>query len=497
MKIVLLPLDERPCNSLFPKELPLNNEITLVTPPANLLSSKKQVCNIKALHQWLIKECRDADYALLSLDTLLYGGIVPSRIHHDRIGTLIRRSKTLSVLKRNNPKIKIFVNELIMRTPSYSNATEEPDYFDICGRELWEYGCLLDKEKRGIINDEEKAKMEELSSRIPKAYLNDLMKRRDINKRATIQNLRYILNGTIDYFIIPQDDCAPYGFTSIDRRDISAFLHENGLDNKVFMYPGADEAGMVLISRALNDYYKNTPKIFVKYASEEKKDVIPEYEDRSIDLSIFSHSFIVRAIRTYIYEEADLVLGVNLTTMPLNPGELSKEKKDELLTEFVNFLEKAHQDGKVVGISDVNICNRGDIDLFKKLSKKKMLDKIDAYAGWNTASNSTGTTIAMMMSYLYSKDENKKKYALLCRYAEDVFYMGPIRDTMNRDIWNSKGDDVTIENLSYRKDEFTKFVEDNLNKYLKEYDLSKVYDYKSLKIFFPWNRTFEIGLKVD
>ena len=105
MKIVFLPLDERPCNYIYPQELPLSEKISLILPPSNLMSNKKQVCDIDLLHRWLINECKDADYALLSLDTLLYGGIIPSRLHHDDFETLTKRSAILEQIKKNNPHI--------------------------------------------------------------------------------------------------------------------------------------------------------------------------------------------------------------------------------------------------------------------------------------------------------------------------------------------------------------------------------------------------------
>ena len=479
MKIVLLPLDERPCNSIFPQELPLNSEITFVVAPISLLSQKKKVCDIAKLHEWLINECKDADYALIALDTLLYGGIVPSRLHHDKYETIIKRSEVLRVLKKNNPKLKIYVNELIMRTPSYSNSTEEPDYFDHFGRQLWEYGYYLDKEQLNIITSEERKKLSELYKSIPQACLKDLLTRRDINKRVTINNLKYLLDGTISYFIIPQDDCAPYGFTSIDRREINKFLVENELHRRVVMYPGADEAGMVLVSAAMNDFFMNhNPKIYVKYSCDSYKDFIPDYEDRPASESIKTHIHNTKAINTIEYGYADIVLAVNVPNT------------EESLKEFVSFIKKALNDNKIVGISDIAICNRGDMRLFNELHKEGLLDKIHAYAGWNTASNSTGTVLANLITYFYSENEEKRKFSLISRYLEDVFYMNDIRDHLN----NVK--DVDIEKLDSYQESFKQYIVDEMNKNVKKYNLDKLYEYKELRVYFPWNRTFEIGLEV-
>lgn len=484
MKIVLLPLDERPCNSLFPKELPLSHDIVLVLPPLELLSKMKKTCDIAKLHEWLINECKDADYALIALDTLLYGGIVPSRLHHETLETLQKRSEVLHVLKQNNPKIKIFVNELIMRTPCYSNSIEEPDYFDVCGRELWEYGYYLDKSLQNLLTNAEQEKMDALYESLPKDHLKDLMDRREINKQATLNNLKYILEGVIDYFIIPQDDCAPFGFTSIDRRAIRKFLVENQLANKVLMYPGADEAGLVLISKTLNDYYKKMPKVYIKYSYEDSKNFIPEFEDRPVDISLSEHLIIAGAERTYDYDSADMVLAVNVPN-----------KEDKLL-DFVNFLVISKNDNKVVGLSDVSYCNRGDLALFEKLYEKDMLGTIDAYAGWNTSSNSTGTVIANMMAYFYSKDDEKKNLSLVSRYIEDVFYMGEVRNSVAELVKEAGVEEFTTDNLEWGKKELMTFVTSRFEDLSKKYELNKVYNAHEIKVYFPWNRIFEIGLLV-
>jgi hypothetical protein len=125
MKIVLLPLDERPCNLNYPSLMPVGDDIKIVTPDRSILSLKKKRCDLTILHNWLINECLDADYLICSMDTLLYGGIVPSRLHHDSLEEITNRSNILRLIKDNNPKIKIYANELIMRTPCYSYSDEE------------------------------------------------------------------------------------------------------------------------------------------------------------------------------------------------------------------------------------------------------------------------------------------------------------------------------------------------------------------------------------
>ena len=224
MKLVILPLDERPCNLYYPKILPLDSDIKIVTPPSELLSVGKKVCDISKLNDWLLDACKDADYAVIALDTLCYGGIVPSRLHHDKYEDIIKRSNVIREIKKINPNIHIFANELIMRCPAYSIAVEEPDYFDECGLEIFLNGWYTDKEAKGKLSEEEKELMKVNRSKIKEEYLDDFISRRQINREVTMYNLSLVKEGIVEFFSIPQDDCSEFGYSTVDRRFIEAYI---------------------------------------------------------------------------------------------------------------------------------------------------------------------------------------------------------------------------------------------------------------------------------
>ena len=74
-KIVLLPLDERPCNFDYPHRMP-KTECTLLLPPKEIMGNKKKAGDTEQIVRWLLDNVAEADAMILSLDTLLYGGIV-------------------------------------------------------------------------------------------------------------------------------------------------------------------------------------------------------------------------------------------------------------------------------------------------------------------------------------------------------------------------------------------------------------------------------------
>ena len=80
-KVVLLPLDERPCNYVFPQRIFKETDIEVVTCDLSILGKKKTPAQIDKLQAFLLDETRDAFGLVVSIDMLLYGGIVPSRLH--------------------------------------------------------------------------------------------------------------------------------------------------------------------------------------------------------------------------------------------------------------------------------------------------------------------------------------------------------------------------------------------------------------------------------
>ncbi|MDG0813567.1 DUF4127 family protein [Cohnella rhizosphaerae] len=88
----------------------------------------------------MLEQVRTADYAILSIDQLVYGGIVPSRLHRLTEAACMERLTLARQLKEINPSVKLLAFNLIMRAPAYSSSEEEPDYYALYGAELCERG---------------------------------------------------------------------------------------------------------------------------------------------------------------------------------------------------------------------------------------------------------------------------------------------------------------------------------------------------------------------
>jgi hypothetical protein len=490
MKALLLPLDERPCNRVFPQMIAADSDIELSVPDSEILGRKKTPSHTEEINAYLKDHAGHCDSMILSVDQLLYGGLLPSRIHHQDKEELEKNLEVLKELKKINPSLKIYAFQCIMRCPQYSSSEEEPDYYEQYGHEIFRHGWLQDKKNReGLSEEEEK----ELSSiQIPAEICRDYEKRRSTNIALNERTLEYLQNGIIDFLVIPQDDSSPYGYTAIDQKKILKSIEERHLQNRTMVYPGADEVGMSLLTRACNEYRQQSPAVYPFYASVNGPSIIPLYEDREMYESLKSHVMVTGA-HLSSEEKADIILAVNC------PGKFMQESfakakdssysADRNLMWFVSEIERKIQEGKKVALCDSAYANGGDRQLIELLDQKELLDRLFAYAGWNTNCNTLGTVLSQSQITNVPPIRNT-----VYRILEDVFYQAEIRMDIVENVLPGMG-------LSYYdfKDRETDVEREIENRVVKEYEkmnLSKKHPLKKIEVYMPWHRMFEIGMHI-
>ncbi|WP_203289091.1 DUF4127 family protein [Metabacillus sp. cB07] len=500
-KIVLVPLDERPCNHVFPEQLAAISDFTLVKAPIHLLGNKKVPAKVEELWEWLYQEIQDADCVVLSIDMLLYGGIVPSRLHTMNETECRNILNKISKLKELNPSLTVYTFHLIMRCPSYSSSDEEPDYYEDWGRDIFRYGFIKHKQTLNLADDSELKELTEIKQRLPKEYLNDYLDRRKKNTQVNQAAVELVAQGAIDFHIIPQDDAAPYGLTAQDQQLVRSYVQEKEVMLKVYMYPGADEVGNVLITRFINKENEYVPKVYPRYSSVHGPNVIPRYEDRPFGETLKYQIMAAGGILVDSEPEANIVLLIN------SPGEdmmEASQQNDQIrgyevfrniteLAEYGEYVTKSLK--KHCAVADVAFANGGDLQFIKLLKQKEILFELSGYAGWNTSSNTLGTVIPhSMLTSFYGRNETHLDFLSL-RFVEDAGYCGQIRrkvcDQHLPEMGHTymKVDGQTGEVAVLVKRELEAFIQKEL-----EYDNHRVLiDF----CYMPWSRMFEVGLSVS
>jgi len=514
-KIIYLPLDERPCNYNYPAQLASMTDLTLIEPPRSLLGVKKHPAEYELLKQWLEKESLDATRLIVSIDMLVYGGIVPSRLHHLTEKECTYRLELLKLLKTNNPSLKIYANNLIMRVPSYDSDDEEPTYYAQYGRKLFEYGWKLDRGERETLDDTEARILTELTMQIPSEVLNDYTGRRATNSFVNRLVIRYTEEGIIDKLVIPLDDNAEYGFSAKEQRELLFLVDKNNLADRVMIYPGADEIGCTLFAGIFCEIKNYVPEVFIRYSSTAGPFIIPRYEDRSLNESIKSHITASGACISDSSSESDFVLMVNAPPVGQSEAAESFQSYRERnhayysechLNEFRQAIRTYSQKGRFIALADVAVSNGADHSLMKLLSKGHDLQLLNAFAAWNTSGNTLGTVIAhsVVASY-YSKMTSEEVDAvwrknsdsfLLRRLIEDWGYQTVVRNEVISTVLPELG--VTTIDLGSSEDEIREAIKEGLNEFCCTYLMDLTDSSKPLvaDVTLPWHRTFELDFKL-
>ncbi|MGI6781314.1 MAG: DUF4127 family protein [Acholeplasmataceae bacterium] len=497
-KIVHLPLDERPCNYDFPFKMFNKGDIKVVRPDKEDMGFKKEPGDIKKLHEFLLKETQDAYGLVISIDTLLFGGIVPSRSHFFEEEFLETRLKVLEQVKQQNPNIVIHAYDLIMRTPRYNDDEEEPDYYRYAGMSIFEKGFLEHKKELGLASPEELDKLDKIV--IEPRYLKDYLRRRNINTNLTLKSVDLVDKGIINFLVIPQDDSAEFGWTAKDQVKVRTYIEKKNLQNKIYIYPGADEVGSILFARMANKIFNRKPKMYIKYPSITSGIIIPTLEDRFLDTSVKYQITAAGGVVVSSISEADMVVFVNAPSDWMLPSSHQHVKHkgyttQRNLVEFVETMEYVITKlNKPVTLADLGFDNGGDIELVKMLNKKDLLLKLASYASWNIPCNALGTAIAFGVSYLLFGRTIDHQSFLVHRFLEDVGYCSHTRYHIRTNVVASHGYNIYF--IGEQRGTISKIVQEEIEKFINANLTTLKGKYEILDCFMPWVRTYEVGLEV-
>lgn len=440
MKISLLPIDNRPvCYNLVKDITSIDNSIELFLPNRELLGDLTKHANVEALFDWL-KSLEDVDCIILSLDTLIYGGLIPSRRSKDTFEIINERLNTLKQILETK-MAKVYAFSSIMRISNNNYNEEEKEYWSEYGKKIFEYS--FEFHKTGI----------EPNSDIPKNILEDYVKTRTRNFEVNKRLLQFEKDGLFEFLIFSKDDCAQYGFNVMEANE----LKNMGANIKT----GADEIPLTLLARAL----KKEIKIFVEYMEPENIDLISNYEDVSIKKSVEGQLELAGFNQVLDSDKADIILIVN--NFKIKQGEHVMSWDTEPFNKAFNMPNKSF------AIADVRFANGADNNFVEMLLQNIDLKNFYGYAGWNTSANTLGSLLATIKTKFKANQYNDiafKKLQLI-RFLDDWAYQANVRKMIN------KPQDISTMMKPYE------------NKLFKILGINPI---ENIKYSYPWNRKFEI-----
>lgn len=463
-KIGLIPIDNRPVCYTLPKMIAnIDSDIKLYLPPKKLLGSLSKNADRNALFEWL-EDINNIDYLVISADTLIYGGLIPSRRSNDSKQEIENRLLKLRniLLKKNNCKTLVFSS--IMRISNNNYNEEEKTYWAEFGEKIFKYSFELHRfEVEGDNTAKENAT--ELAKEIPAEILIDWLTTRERNFSINKELVKMLDDGIFDTLIFSKDDCAKYGFNVKEANyfELLAQTRKN-----LLIKTGADEIPLTMLSRCISDNKKI--KIAPVFTNPTETDLISKYEDVSVINSVKSQ-ILTAGASVSNPEEADLILYVN--NFQGEQGELVMNVHTE---PFDGEFQKFYRPYFVV---DILNANGADNYFVSKMFKNGIDDNFCGYSAWNTTGNSLGSGIAAAITKFLAQNYKEIAFKKLqtVRLLDDWAYQANLREFFKQ---------KNLTDLTEIKKYFSEY-EKNVQNVLNS-------DKFEIKYSFPWNRFFEIEI---
>lgn len=498
--IIFVPHDNRPISFKQTADNIRDLGYEVLTPPEELLGNREDpYAKPEELSKWVIENAKKADAAVISSDSMVYGSLVASRKHNLSEDVVLARVHNFEKIHQANPNMKLYVFGSIMRTPQTSEASgsEDANYYAQYGTDIARYTALTDKLEQDGLTHKERKQLQQYEQKIPKAALDDWLSRRQGNFLVSKNLIDLARNDVITYLALGCDDNAKYSQTNKERRALDNYGSDLG-ELKYQSVAGIDEIGYVLLTRAVNNLQGDIPFVSVHYAKGTGENTIPAYSNEPIKKSIATHIKMAGGMKVNSDKRADLVFMVN-TNFDGTTGAANDLNNvyipNENIIDFVNMVDEAVQANKKVGIGDITFGNGSDNALMFSLYGKNLLDKLNAYSGWNTPTNSTGYALAMGMGANYTDRVGILKM-LEVRYLDDWLYQANIRQAVANRL-NSMPGEGDYGNTKTRTLPAEKLATEALQKIIADYGLEKFEGQSYVadaQIRFPWQRMFEADI---
>ena len=489
-RIALLPLDDRPVNVRLPGDVAAVAGVTLDVPPVEVLPTYRAAGDTAALGSWLLERATDPAtvHVVVSVDMLLYGGLIASRTSTDTTRDVLERLDVLREVRRRRPELPISAVSLVTRASNSYSAAEEPEYWTTHGKEIHALGG----DAHRLLAETDVLPLSELTD-VPAEIVSDYSARRLRNHIVNLSTLALVEDETLDFLAITADDTAPFAAGSAEQVWLRHWMRMLPSGRNVLMYPGADEVGAALVARALAANADVTASFSVACADAEGMTRIPPYENMSLAASASRQIRAAGAVEVAAGGDVTLVLHAP------DPArhDMFRGRPDAVdeaaVSGTVALIQERLDAGELVALADVRYPNGADEALVRALAEAGVLGRLEAFGGWNTAGNTLGSVVAVAAAAVVGRatgsfDHRAARIALLTRLLDDFAYQAVVRTDAGPglfpDIYPMADDEQVATAERVIRDELSALMDTML----------PADDVRIEELTLPWRRSFEIGL---
>ena len=511
-RVVLVPLDSRPPCRQQVVDLGRIAGLDVVTPPAECMDYYSQPGDTRAMQDWLMTAVQPGDAVIISIDQLLYGGLLAARekqapeAMQDALVTYLR------TLHAAHPDVPIYAFSILPRlTPQ-----DTIDGYDE-RRALIAYSRLVGRKAAGFSIDE--AELARLRGRISDKSLETYEGHFRENAALNEKLVALTKDGTLTRLVLGQDDGEPYGIPYIEKAAIQQTIAELGLtEQQCFLTHGADEIAQTLLAAYACERTGYHPRVAIAATDPEAKTRVMPY--MAVDCETVAEEKIRLMGGTIADNSKDADLTLFLSANDSDEGSMdTRQAAADFLTACI-----ASPDDTPVALVDLSKHFDAKEPLLPLLLNRDFpITRLAAYAGWNTTSNAIGTALSAaaireavtsqpLATYEARAVAAESTRFLQNRVLEDYFYLKADIDPINHALKKAGYRNTSDLDLEHNHRWATAMLQKKLQLQTILYKHSKslrapfpvpqtdeqlaIYDLRT-DTSFPWPRTFEIYLETE
>jgi hypothetical protein len=416
--------------------------------------------------------------AVLSLDTLAYGGLIPSRMNTEPLSVLEGRVADFMAQLQPGHRPR-YAFSSVLRIPNYNYAEEEPDYWQKYGQLLYQFSAETHQQGEMPAS---------LFGKIPGPVLNDFLSRREKNFTLNQYFLALVQNHTLDLLTYCQDDTGPYGLNVQEARKLGRLIDKQNLGSNAFVQTGADELAVTLMARWLWQQEPSPLKVYTAWFPDHGKKVMALFDGIPLGNVVDRQLRTIGAIPCLKPTDADLVLCINAPSQEMgdhcSPRPVLRDP--EHVQQLVNALRQVLPAGKAV-LADIAYANGADPVLMKAcMDTGLLLGEMMGYAAWNTPGNTIGSALAMGAMGVWARrhqclNDSARHRLLFIRLLDDWVYQAEVRANLRS--LSSDGPSATL-------------LHQEMQTYLPLVTALTGLSYPETRFSFPCGRFFEVKIDV-
>ena len=509
-KLLLVPLDGRPPCRQFVINAGRIAGFDIVTPPSRLQDYYSQPGDTDGLRHWLQANTPAADGIILSIDQLLYGGLLASREKEKTPAEIQSMLQFLRDLHNDCPTIPIYAFSILPRQTPQDTIDGYQERKDLLA-----YSRLRGRQAAGLPVDT--AELTRLKASIPPDSMNRYLTHFKENEELNRQLLQLTKDGVLSQLILGQDDGEPYSIPNIEKNRLRQFMAEQQLtEPQVFLTHGADEIALSILAGIQNQQTGFKPRILVRYNDRSTPDRIMPYMAISTEETVQEKIALLGGSRASAPEEADFTLLVSANDA--DTGTMGSRMA------VVRQLQSARQAQQPTALVDLSKHFQPQETILPLLIDTGYpLNTLIAYAGWNTTSNSIGTALAQASLFTAAKRQSTSQDEsigltaanltfLQDRIMEDYFYLKEDIDCINHSLQKAGYTNTADLDLEHNWRWANAMLQQAMKRQLASYKYTKAFrtpvkftspagnfslmmQDMTVNISYPWPRTFEVWLQ--